>query len=97
MSKGYRAKRLLLASLQPLMARLDDIADRVADVGAVVAELLAGDERGHVPEHLQSADRAMVALVEARRVIPAPNSIRTPRPFPTPPTPTTPFAAPAAA
>ena len=35
-------------------------------VGAAISVLLAGDERGHVQQHLQDSDRAMVALVQAR-------------------------------
>ena len=37
-----------------------------AEVGRTTAALLAGDDRGHVPEQLEEADDAMRELIRAR-------------------------------
>lgn len=66
--RGLSSLNSISFVMQPLRQVFDEIHDATAAVGTTTRVLLAGDERGHVPEHLEEADAAMRDVVAARCV-----------------------------
>ena len=54
--------------MQPLQPAYEAIMDASDQLGRALHNLLAGDERGHVPEQLAELDAAVEALTTARCV-----------------------------
>ena len=51
---------------QPMWETFGHVHAASAEVGRTTAALLAGDDRGHVPEQLEEADDAMRELIRVR-------------------------------
>ena len=59
----------MLCWMQPLQPAYEAIMDASDELGRTLHNLLAGDERGHVPEQLTELDTAVETLTAARCVV----------------------------